>query len=125
MVANIYSNIPYAKAKDLNATVKAFDVYFNQPLEISVSVLNAMKGFFESKGFDTESAETISVIVIKQSKKDGYNPMVILDTLKGLDSVEISALVSEILNFNRFKTSFLGYAREFIPNDEVKRNIIP
>ena len=125
MVANIYSNIPYAKAKDLNATVKAFDLYFNQPLEISVSVLNAMKGFFESKGFDKESAETISVIIIKQSKKDGYNPMVILDTLKGLDSLEISALVSEILNFNRFKTSFLGYAREFVANDEVKRNIIP
>jgi hypothetical protein len=60
---------------------------------------------------------------MKQSKIDGYNPMKILDTLRGLDSVEISALVSEIINYNRFKTSFLGYALAFNPNQQVVRNI--
>ena len=49
--------------------------------------------------------------------------MQILDTLKGFDNVEISALVSEILNYNRFKTSFLGYTQSFVINDEVLRNI--
>jgi hypothetical protein len=50
--------------------------------------------------------------------------MQILDTLKGLDSVEISALVAEILNYNRFKTSYLGYALAFTPRIEVSRNIV-
>jgi hypothetical protein len=61
---------------------------------------------------------------MKQAKKDGYNPMQILDTLTGVDSVEISALVAEILNYNRVKTSFLGYSKEFTPHDEVQRNVL-
>lgn len=99
-------------------------MYYQQPLELNADVLFAIQGFFSSRGFDDVSSQSIAVTIIKQAKKDNYNPMQILDTLKGLDSVEISALVSEILNNNRFKTSFLGYTRGFVPNDEVARNIL-
>jgi hypothetical protein len=122
-MTNLYSNLPPTKSLS-DATVRAFDNFYTQPLELNAGVLDAMKGFFTNKGFETVAAESISVVIMKQAKKDGYNPMEILDTLKGLDSVEISALVSEILNYNRVKTSFLGYAREFSPNQEVKRNIL-
>jgi hypothetical protein len=37
----------------------------------------------------------------------------------------MSQLVSEILNFNRFKTSVLGSAQATTPVDVVKRNILP
>ena len=30
----------------------------------------------------------------------------------------------EILNYNRYKSSSLGYAQKFVPNPEVQRNII-
>lgn len=120
-MSDLYSNLPPSKS---SAMVQIFDAYTNKPLELEASILTAMKGFFTSRGFEDQSAESISVIIIKQAKNDGYNPMVILDTLKGLDNVEISALVSEILNFNRFKSSFLGYARQFNTADEVKRNIL-
>ncbi len=121
-MSNIYSNLPPTNTS--NEMIKAFDAYTNQPLELEVSTLNAMKGFFGQRGFDNDSAQTISVIIIKQAKKDNYNPMTILDTLKGLDNVEISALVSEILNYNRFKSSFLGYSRAANVPEEVRRNII-
>lgn len=122
-MTNIYSNLPQNNV-DKEATVQFFDAYYSQPLELNANVLSAVKGFFENRGFDVSSSETIALIIIKQAKKDGYNPMEIIDTLKGLDNVEISALVAEILNFNRVKTSFLGYAREFVVNNEIKRNII-
>ena len=83
-----------------------------------------MKGYFTNRGFGEVSAESIAIIIIRQSKSDGYNPMQILDTLKGLDSVQLSGLVSEILNYNRFKTSNLGYAAEFNINPEILRNIL-
>ena len=122
---NNYSNLPAKKSTDSgNLTVNAFDVYYEKPLELNADVLNAIQGFFSSRDFDEVASQSIAVTIIKQAKKDGYNPMQILDTLKGLDSVEISALVSEILNNNRFKTSYLGYARGFVPNEEVLRNII-
>jgi hypothetical protein len=121
---NLYTNLPPTKST-VDPTVRVFDNFYTKPLELSAGVLDAMKGFFTSRGFETSASESISVAIIKQAKQDGYNPMQILDTLKGLDSVEISALVSEILNYNRFKTSFLGYARQFTPNEEVLRNVIP
>ena len=123
---NTYSNLPPEKEikSSSDSTVRAFDTYYSKPLEISSDVLSAMSGFFEKRGFQQTAAESVSITIIKQAKKDGYNPMQILDTLKGLDTVEISALVSEILNYNRFKTSFLGYAQSFVANDEVTRNIL-
>lgn len=123
MAEKYYNNIPSnLSAKD--SKIRAFDTYYEKPLELDAGTYTAVKSFFTERGFDDQSSESISVIIIKQAKQDGYNAMQILDTLKGLDNVEISALVSEILNNNRFKTSFLGYALEFKPVDEVQRNII-
>lgn len=117
-----YSNIPTSVTS--NKTVTAFDNYYSQPIEIDPSVLAAITGYFTSKGFGEVSSESIAVIIITQSKKDGYNPMRILDTLRGLSNVDLSALVSEILNYNRFKTSSLGVAQTIVPNGEVYRNIV-
>jgi len=117
-----YNNLP-SKTTSQSAIVQAYDAYTNQPLEIDASTLDAMSGFFTSKGFDKTAADSVSVTIIKQAKKDGYNPMSILDSLKGLDNVELSALVAEIINYNRFKTSFLGYALAFSANQEIARNI--
>jgi hypothetical protein len=120
-----YNNLPSEPKNKSSSdlTIQAFDTYYSKPLEISVDILNSMSGFFQSKGFEQVASENIAMVIIKQAKKDGYNPMQILDTLKGFDNVEISALVSEILNYNRFKTSFLGYTQSFVINDEVLRNI--
>jgi len=123
-MAITYSNLPGLKQQD-NATLQAFDTYYSQPIEIKVSTLDSMVSFFTSRGFDQVSAESVSVIIITQARKDNLNPMQVLDTLKGLGEVEISALVAEIINFNRFKTSFLGYTRNFQFNEEVSRNVMP
>lgn len=123
-MSDLLSNLPANSNLPSNQMVNAYDAYINRPLELDTSTLNAMKGFFQSRGFESLSAESISVIIIKQAKRDGYNPLTILDTLKGLDNVEISALVAEILNYNRFKSSFLGYARANNTASEINRNIL-
>jgi hypothetical protein len=119
----MFSNLPLAPSAK-SSTVQSFDTYYSSPVEIDSTVLSAMKGYFTNRGFDESSAESISIIIIKQSKQDGYNPMQILDTLKGLNDVEISGLVAELLNYNRVKTSSLGYAQTFQTNAEVARNIL-
>lgn len=117
-----YSNIPIQVTSD--QTVQAFDDYYSAPLEIDPTVLAAMKGFFTNRNFGEVAAESISIVIITQAKRDSYNPMQILDSLRGLDSVELSGIVAEILNYNRFKTSSLGYAQTFVTNAEVERNIL-
>jgi hypothetical protein len=117
-----YSNIPVSSVQD--KTVQAFDSYMTAPVEINSSVLAAMKGYFTERSFGEVAAESIAVTIIRQAKQDGYNPMQILDTLNGLDNVQLSGLVSEILNYNRFKSSSLGYAQQFQTHPEIQRNII-
>ncbi len=119
---NNYSNVPLSTTQD--QTVQAFDSFYSQPIEINATTLAAMKGYFTSRNFGEVSAESIAVTIIRQAKQDGYNPMQILDTLRGLDDIELSGIVSEILNYNRFKSSSLGYAQKFQPNPEIQRNIL-
>ena len=113
-----YSNVPVSSSQD--ATVQAFNTYQTAPVELSSTVLAAMKGYFTNRDFGEVAAESIAITIMTQAKQDGYNPMQILDSLKGLSNVELSGLVSEILNYNRFKSSSLGYAQTFLPNVEVQ-----
>ena len=80
--------------------------------------------FFEKRGFSASSAESIALVILTQAKKDNFNPQKIIDSLSGLTSLEISGLVAEILNYNRFKTSSLGIYIAPTAADEIQRNIL-
>lgn len=122
-MATSYTNIPPKKIT-ADANIQAYDTYYSTPLEVSASTFDAMKSFFTARGFESIAAESVALVIIKQAKKDNLNPLEILDTLKGLDNAEISALVAEIINYNRFRTSFLGYALAFVETEEVARNVL-
>lgn len=119
---NRITNLPLDSTK--NSTVESFNNYYSKPIEVDSNVLAAMQGYFVAKGFGEVAAESISTTIIYQAKQDGYNPMQILDTLKGLTDVDLSGLVAEILNYNRLASSSLGYSQPFKPNPEISRNII-
>jgi hypothetical protein len=121
----IYNNIPSEKAtSSSDLTVKVFNQYFQNPIDLNNNDLIAMTGFFEKRGFGANAAESTALAILTQAKKDGYNAMQIMDTLGGLTNVEISGLVAEILNYNRFKTSSLGTVQKFSPSAEVLRNVL-
>lgn len=121
-----YNNIPQSRTEsNSDLTVKVFDQYFQAPIDLNNNELIAMTGFFESRGFGKDAAESTAITILKQAKKDNYSSMQIMDTLSGLSNVEISGLVAEILNYNRFKTSSLGVSQIYSPADDVVRNILP
>lgn len=121
-----FNNIPQERAESSSdLTVKVFDQYYQAPIDLNNNDLIAMTGFFESRGFGKDAAESTAIVILKQAKKDNYNAMQIMSTLGGLDSVEISGLVAEILNYNRFKTSSLGVSETYSPAEDVVRNILP
>ena len=116
------SNLPIENKN--NQVVEYFDQYFQLPVQLETSTIAAYNGFFEKRNFDKTAAENISYVLLSQAKRDNVNPMVILDSLQGLSDVELSALVGEILNFNRFKTSSIGKFVDIIPPEWITRNII-
>jgi hypothetical protein len=123
-MSQYYSNLPTI-VDQTDSTVQSFNGYFTEPVELNSTTLAAMTAFFTSRKFGQVAAQSIAATIMMQAKKDKYNPLQILDTLKGLADLELSALVSEILNYNRFKTSSLGSSKPFFANDIVSRNIIP
>ena len=121
-----YNNLPQSTglADSSQETLKVFDAYSTAPLNIDSATFDAMVGFFVSRGFGEDSARSMSYVIIKQAILDNYKPLQLIETLKGLSDVEISGLITEILNYNRFKTSSLGIASPFTPSAEVLRNIV-
>jgi hypothetical protein len=125
-MATYYNNIPQVQVSDSSAgTLKVFNQFGQPTLSLDAASIDACTGFFQSRGFDKNAAQSISYIIMKQARLDGYQPFQIIDSLKGLSNVQISALVTEILNYNRFKSSSLGMAQTFIPVEAVQRNIAP
>jgi len=123
MSTNLYNNLPPTPSSS-DSTVQAFDSYYSQPFELHAGTFYLIKGFFQKRGFDDRAAESVAITIMKQAKLDGYNPLEVLDNLGGLANVELNSVVAEMLNYNRFKTSFVGYSEGFQPHAEVSRNII-
>ena len=119
------TNLP---PKQINDTGKAtqvfFDSYGSTPLQFNASEVAATIAFFESKGYTEESAQVTALTLLKQAKLDGTKIFDILDTLGKFSGLQISALVSEILNNNRVPTSTLGFKSDQ-PTNFKTREISP
>jgi hypothetical protein len=121
----IYTNIPPVKNSDsADSTKNTINNFYSIDLPIDAGTFDAIKGFFEGNGFSTTSSETIAYIILYQAFVDSYNPMQVLENIQGLSGVQLNALVTEILNFNRFKTSFLGLSAAFKTSSIVSREIL-
>jgi len=111
---------PKRSDKEIN---QFFDKYFDKPLEFASNEVDAVVTFFEKRGFEKAAAIAISSTILKQAKLDNVKVFQILDTLKGLDEVQISAVVAEIINYSRPKYSTIGYKRTETSNKTERRNI--
>jgi len=117
-----YNNLP--QSLPANATIQAFDNYYIKPIQLNAGTFDAIRGFFNGKGFDQVSSETIATAIMKQAQLGNYNPMQVLDNIKGLTDLELGNLIAEIMNHSRFKTSMLGSTIASNPYSAVTRNIL-
>ena len=105
-------------------TTEFFNRYFTGRISYPSNQVNAVIGFFESRGFEKASAAAVASVLLQQAKIDNVNVFELLDSLKGFDKLKLSALVAVILNSNRSKISKIGF-REEIETDLIEaRNII-
>lgn len=104
---------------------KFFNQYFTETLEFPSNEVDAVVGFFERRGFDTQAAVSTSIVILEESKKNDVDVFKLLDTLKGMPDVKISQAIAEILNTDRPKTSSLGFRDNLQLNQFETRNIAP
>ena len=101
-----------------------FSTYFGYQLEFPSNDVDAVIGFLENKGFDKVAAQSTGSVLLQQAKIDGIKVFELLDTLKSLDRVQLSFTVAQVLNFNRQKTSTLGFKVENNETPLEARNIM-
>lgn len=101
-----------------------FNNYYSKKISFSSNQVDSVVGFFKKRGFDTNAATATATVLLQQSKKDNVNIFKLLDTLEGLNEIQLSSLVATILNSNRSKISSIGtVVVNTLPTTE-KRNII-
>ncbi|MEK9804668.1 MAG: hypothetical protein VW551_00045 [Euryarchaeota archaeon] len=109
----VTGNIPQTKFTSSDDSVREFfNNFYTAKLEFSSNEVDAVIAFFEKRGFESTAAYSISTILMQQAKIDNVPVFKLLDSLKGFNELQLSTLVTEILNYNRSKTSTLGFRLE-------------
>ena len=110
---------------DSSSEVKEFyNKFYTEKISYSANQVDSVVGFFLKRGFDESSATGIATVLLQQSKIDDVNVFTLLDTLKGLNDVQISGLVGEIVNYNRSKVSVIGFKTTDSVEKQESRNIV-
>lgn len=103
---------------------EVFDNYFNKKLSFPSNEVDAVVAFFQKRGFENSAAISTATVLLNQAKLDNVKVFTLLDTLTGYNEVQLSAIVTEILNYNRLRTSVLGYKITDSTEKIEKRNIV-
>lgn len=120
------SNLPQSLiTPDSSDEVRSFfDKYFTQEAIFPSNEIDAVIGFFEKRGFDKLASNSTAIILLQQASLDNVNVFSLLETLKGLTDLQLSAVVSQVLNLNRQKISTLGFRKEDPSELLEKRNVV-
>lgn len=117
------TNLPPKEIQDSAARTRLyFDQYGKKPLEYNAVDYDTAIVFFKNKGFDNSAAEVVATSLLKQAKLENMPISKVLDDITGLEQLQISALVAEVLNNNRPATSTLGY-RTPVEDISKQRNV--
>lgn len=120
------TNLPTEKVTNTSdkGVTNFFNNYFSETLTFPTNQVDAVISFFTKRGFDKSAAISVATTLLQQAKLDNVNVFKLLDTLKGLSELQLSAIVTEVLNYNRERSSTLGFKRTESSNKTEKRNII-
>jgi hypothetical protein len=121
------TNLPSPEVEtDSGTEVRTFfNRYFTAPLTFPASQVDAVVGFFLKRGFTEQSAKSTGIVLMSQAKLEGVNVFQLLDTLKNLNNVQLSNVVTEVLNSSREKISTLGFKVVTVDETAESRNIKP
>ena len=118
-------NLPKSSSTDSSDEVRNFfDKYFLHQITFPTNQIDAVVGFFLKRGFDDNAARSTAIVLLNQTRLENVNPLALVDTLKGLTDIQLSKVVTEVLNVYRDRRSTLGYKLTTIEETTESRNIV-
>ena len=124
-MTEFYTNLPPKESDSLNETIqKLTTTNYETDYQMNPSDYDACIAFFVRRGFKRASAESTAYVIMAQAKIDDMSPQEVLDKLSGASEVQLSELITIILNANRYKSSRLGVRQTLVTKELVSRNIL-
>ena len=124
-MAEFYTNLPPKGKDNFDTTIeKLTTTQYQTEYEFNVGEYDAAVGFFVKRGFKRSSAETTAYVILSQAKIDNVNPQELLDKLGQASEIQLSEVITIILNANRYKSSRLGVRKTLTTKETVSRNIL-
>ena len=124
-MAEFYTNLPPKDKDDLDKTIeKLKTTNYQADYQFNVGEYDSTVAFFVRRGFQRASAESTAYVILAQAKIDNISPNEILDKLGHATEVQLSELITIILNANRYKSSQLGVRQTLTTKETVSRNIV-
>jgi hypothetical protein len=124
-MADFYTNLPPKDKDDLDKTIeKLTNSDYQTEYEFNAGEYDAAIGFFVKRGFTRTSAESTAYVILSQAKIDNVNPQELLDKLGHASEIQLSEVITIILNANRYKSSRLGVRQSLTTSEVVSRNIL-
>jgi hypothetical protein len=124
-MAEFYTNLPPKQKDDLDKTIeKLTTTDYETEYQFNVGEYDTTVGFFVKRGFSRTAAESTAYVILSQAKIDNIKPHELLDKLTQASPVQLSELITIILNANRYKSSRLGVRQTLATVETVSRNII-
>lgn len=119
-------NLPIKSSDDsARATKLFFEKYGQSTVTFSPNDVYSTLGFFQYKGFQDDAAILTGMAILSKAKKENRPVNAILDTLNTLNGVQLSVIVSTMLNQDRPATSSLGFKTNIAGAESILRNILP
>jgi hypothetical protein len=119
-----YAEEEKAQKQDSGKEVRQlFDRYFTKQISLTSNEVDTVVGFFTKRKFTKDAAISVATVILQQAKAENKKVFDLIDTLEGLDEVQLSRLVSAILNNNRSRISALGYKNNYNIETTENRNV--
>ena len=124
-MTEIYSNLPPKEKDQLEKTIeKLTTTDYETGYQFAAGDYDAAIGFFVKRGFARASAESTAYVILARAKIDNVNPQEVLDKLGHATEIQLSEIITIILNANRYKSSRLGVRQTLTTTETVSRNIL-
>lgn len=124
-MTEVYTNLPEKEKDRLLTTIDNLTTnQYAEQFSFNQNEYDTAIAFFVKRGFGRDSAEKTAYIILRQAKIDSVNPQELLDQLTKASPVQLSELVTVILNANRVQTSRLGTRTTKKVADIVNRTIL-
>ena len=124
-MTEIYSNLPPKEKDQLEKTIeKLTTTDYETGYQFAAGDYDAAIGFFVKRGFARASAESTAYVILAQAKIDNVNPQEVLDKLGHATEIQLSEIITIILNANRYKSSRFGVRQTLTTTETVSRNIL-